>query len=117
MNDKEKQTLLDDALLKKAIGYDTSEIIEEFSENDGQVVLVKKKVTKKSVPPDMTALKMLLEGENRADVTTMTEEELKAERKRLLKELANAKGEKAEQGNSEAENEDGNGEDDTGEKD
>lgn len=116
MNDKEKQTLLDDALLKKAIGYDTSEIIEEFSENDGQVVLVKKKVTKKSVPPDMTALKMLLEGENRADVTTMTEEELKAERKRLLKELANEKGEKVEQGNLE-EVEDGNGEDDTGEKD
>lgn len=117
MNDKEKQTLLEDALLKKAIGYDTSEIIEEFSENDGQVVLVKKKVTKKSVPPDMTALKMLLEGENRADVTTMTEEELKAERKRLLKELANEKGEKVEQGNSEEENEDGKGEDDTGEKD
>ncbi len=89
MNDKEKQTLLGDALLKKAIGYDTSEIIEEFSENDGQVVLVKKKVTKKSVPPDMTALKMLLEGESRADVTTMTEEELKAERNRLLKELVN----------------------------
>ena len=89
MNDKEKRTILGDALLKKAIGYDTSEIIEEFSENDGQVVLVKKKVTKKSVPPDMTALKMLLEGESRADVTTMTEEELKAERNRLLKELAN----------------------------
>lgn len=87
MNDKEKQTIID-ALLKKAIGYDTSETIEEFSENEGQVVLVKKKVTKKSVPPDMTALKMLLDGESKSDVTTMTDEELKAERDRLIKELA-----------------------------
>ena len=116
MNDKEKQTLLGDALLKKAIGYDTSEIIEEFSENDGQVVLVKKKVTKKSVPPDMTALKMLLEGESRADVTTMTEEELKAERNRLLKELANdlKTDKEAEQGDLEEQNE---AEDVTEEKD
>ena len=116
MNDKEKQTLIGDALLKKAIGYDTSEIIEEFSENDGQVVLVKKKVTKKSVPPDMTALKMLLDGESRADVTTMTEEELKAELNRLLIELANdiETGEKAERGNLEEENE---AEDGTEEKD
>lgn len=116
MNDKEKQTLLGDALLKKAIGYDTSEIIEEFSENDGQVVLVKKKVTKKSVPPDMTALKMLLEGESRADVTTMTEEELKAERNRLLKELANdlKTDKEAEQGDLEEQNE---AEDGTEEKD
>ena len=116
MNDKEKQTLLGDALLKKAIGYDTSEVIEEFSENDGQVVLVKKKVTKKSVPPDMTALKMLLDGESRADVTTMTEEELKAERNRLLKELANdlKTDKKAGQGDLEEQNE---AEDGTEEKD
>lgn len=116
MNDKEKQTLLGDALLKKAIGYDTSEVIEEFSENDGQVVLVKKKVTKKRVPPDMTALKMLLDGESRADVTTMTEEELKAERNRLLKELANdlKTDKEAEQGDLEEQNE---AEDGTEEKD
>ncbi len=87
MNEKEKQALLDDALLKKALGYDTSEIIEEFSGDEGQVVLVKKKVTKKSVPPDMTAIKMLLEGDGKEDVASMTDEELKAERDRLIKEL------------------------------
>lgn len=87
MNEKEKQALLDDALLKKALGYDTSEIIEEFSGDEGQVVLVKKKITKKSVPPDMTAIKMLLEGDGKEDVASMTDEELKAERERLIKEL------------------------------
>ncbi len=74
-------------LIKKAIGYDTTEVIEEYvSSEDGEVKLTKKKVTKKNVPPDLSALKMLLESEN-VTLADMTDEELLAEKTRLLSEL------------------------------
>ena len=75
---------LKDALIKKALGYDVKEVIEEYSSDaDGQVKLSKKKITTKSVPPDMTALKILLD-ENQKDTSQMTDEELYEEKIRLL---------------------------------
>ena len=75
---------LKDALIKKALGYDVKEVVEEYSsDDDGQVKLNKKKVTTKFVPPDMTALKILLD-ENQKDVSQMTDEELYEEKIRLL---------------------------------
>lgn len=56
------------ALKQRAIGYKTNEIIEEYSldENENER-LVKKKVTIKNVPPDISAAKVLLEFESSID--------------------------------------------------
>lgn len=79
-----------DALIKKALGYDATETIEEYvSGEEGEIKLLKKKVTKKSVPPDITAIKILMEDSNES-VDSMTDEQLVAEKIRLLEMLKNA---------------------------
>ena len=79
-----EQTDFKKALIKKALGYDATEVVEEYvSSEEGEVKLTKKKVTKKNVPPDITALKLLMENEVKP-VSQMSEEELIAERDRLL---------------------------------
>jgi len=77
---------LDAAIIKKALGYDFKEVVEEYvGKEDGEIVLSKKKVTIKNVPPDMSAIKMLI-GEE-PSVWNMTDEELLAEKERLLEKL------------------------------
>lgn len=91
------------ALLKKALGYDAEETVSEYVESDDGVKLVKKKVTKKNVPPDVSAIKMLMEENGEKDVFAMSDEELIAERNRLLillKEIQDKKGEKGEKGSN-----------------
>ncbi len=84
LNEKRVKT----ALKKKAFGYDATEIVEEYvSDGDGEVRLSKKRVTKKNIPPDMAALKMLIE-ESVIPVTELSDEELEREKERLLKELS-----------------------------
>ena len=79
-----EQTDFKKALIKKALGYDATEVVEEYvSSEEGEVKLTKKKVTKKNVPPDITALKLLMENEVKI-VSQMSEEELLVERDRLL---------------------------------
>ena len=56
------------ALIKRAMGFDAKEVIEEYVGGDDGVKLTKKKVTYKFVPPDVTALKLLIDGEEK-DVT------------------------------------------------
>ena len=85
---KSKKTLgekdLKEALIKKALGYDATEIIEEYVAGDeGEIKLSKRKVTKKNVPPDITAIKMLIE-EGGKSVKEMSDEELNEEKQRLL---------------------------------
>ncbi len=83
MEDKLKK-----ALMKKAFGYTFNEVTEEYSTNEnGDSVLTKKKVTKKFNPPDVTALKILLEQSQLFDdeISKMSDEQLIAERDRLLK--------------------------------
>ena len=86
-----------DALIKKALGYDATEVVEEYvSGEEGEIKLTKKKVTKKNVPPDMTALKMLIDEYDRP-IESMTDQELMEEKQRLLELLAEStkvKGEK-----------------------
>lgn len=84
--DEMAEEQLKNALLKKALGGTTSEQVCEYSiDENGQPVLSKKKVTRKQVSPDLAALKFLLEGYYReADIEKMTDQELKAERARLL---------------------------------
>jgi hypothetical protein len=75
---------INSALIKKALGYDAQEIVEEYAEkDDGEIRLLKKKVTTKNVPPDITALKILIEGHEK-QVSDMTDEELNDEKTRLL---------------------------------
>lgn len=77
------QSKLKKALLKRALGFETEEVVEEYAEGEGgEVKLLKRKVTKKSVPPDLTAIKLLTEGEK--EVCQMTDEELSFEKQRLL---------------------------------
>jgi hypothetical protein len=66
------------------VGFDTSEVVEEFAVEDGELKLVKKKVTKRDIPPDIKAVKMLLDGQ---DVEKYSDEELMAERDNLMKML------------------------------
>ena len=72
-----------DALLKKALGYDTEEVVSEYADSDDGIKLIKQNVTKKTVPPDVSALKMLME-ENDVDYTMLSDEELIKERERLI---------------------------------
>ncbi|MBR2384487.1 MAG: hypothetical protein IKA99_02645 [Clostridia bacterium] len=89
MNTKKKIT---QALVKKAIGFDTVETVEEFSETDGEIRLLKRKVTTKSVPPDVSAVKLLMEMQSEErDITDMTDDELEKERERLMKLLEEKK--------------------------
>ena len=88
-----EKDLMRKALLKKACGYEVDEVIEEFSiDDDGVQKLSKKRVTKKHFAPDISALKILIEmfyPELNADISSMSDEELLAERDRILKELEN----------------------------
>lgn len=70
------------ALLKCAVGFDTSEIVEEYTVDEGELKLVKRKVTKRDVPPDIKAVKMLLDGE--ADASQMSDEELEERGEKLI---------------------------------
>ncbi len=82
-----KQEDLKSALLKKALGFSSDEVVEEYSvDEQGKSVLSKRKVTKKFNPPDLNALKMLLE-EKQDDFSQMTDGQLLAEKTRLLQEL------------------------------
>ena len=85
MNSNTKKKITQ-ALIKKAIGFDCIETIEEFSESEGEMRLLKRKVTTKVVPPDVSAAKLLMEMQTEEkDVADMTDEELEKERIRLIK--------------------------------
>ena len=77
------------ALIKRALGYDADEVVEEYSfDEDGKAKLSKKKVTKKHFAPDISAMKILLErygNMSKEEIELMSDEELKAERIRLIK--------------------------------
>ena len=79
-----KQEDVKEAILKVALGYSVEEVTEEYGVEDGELKLVKRKETRKDVPPDLKAA-MLLVGEK--DVKTMSDCELEQEKKRLLKQL------------------------------
>lgn len=82
---------LNKALVKRALGYLNKEITEEFcKEDEGKMVLTKRKVTKKNVPPDITAVKVLLEmyaDDKSLDFEKMSDEELLLERDKLIEKL------------------------------
>lgn len=85
-SEREKELSLD-ALRKKAFGYKAQEIVEEYGAVDGEMSLVKRKVTTKDVAPDLSALKAYMELNAENGYTDMTLEELETERMRLIEEL------------------------------
>lgn len=90
MKDKLNQKL-ENALLKKALGYMQEEVVEEFVKNEDEIVLNKKKITKKNIPPDISAIKVLMGymSENEKDVKLLSDEELLLEKEKLKKILEN----------------------------
>ncbi len=82
----EKEEKLEDALLKVALGYQIAEVTEEYAEVDGTLKLTRKKKTKKDIPPDLKAVQMLLSVDG-GEYSSLSDEELEKEKKRLLGEL------------------------------
>ena len=70
---------------KKAKGYTASEVVEEYVMDEEGLKLTKKKVTKKHIPPDITAAKLLLELE--PDIESLTDEELESQIIKLKSEI------------------------------
>ncbi|MEG1500070.1 MAG: hypothetical protein RR400_03290 [Clostridia bacterium] len=82
---------IQDALYRKALGYDCDEVIEEFVPDEyGKFNLAKRKVTKKHFQPDISAAKVLLEyfsKNNKDDMEGLSDDELMNEKIRLLEML------------------------------
>lgn len=94
---REEKGKLKTALFRRAVGYDTTEVVEEFAETEeGEQRLTKRKVTTKNVPPDISAAKLLLEleeeGEKKYDLSFLSDEELQREKERLLSDLSRLQG-------------------------
>jgi len=79
------------ALMKSATGFISSDVVEEFSvDESGEMKLVKRKITKKEYPPNISALKTLAElSLKEDDLEQMNDDELESEKTRMLKMLAN----------------------------
>ena len=77
--------------MKVALGYQVAEVTEEYAEVDGALKLTKRKKTKKDIPPDLKAVQLLLSTDRSGDISSWTDEELEAEREKLLKQLKEGK--------------------------
>ena len=75
------------AVRKSAKGYKVTEKVEEQQIVDGEMQTTKVRLSTKEVPPDIAAVKCLFELEAESRVEEMTEQQLKAEKQRLLREL------------------------------
>lgn len=77
------------SLLKKAMGYTVDEVVEEYVQEDGDLKLVKKKITTKHIPPDINAARALLERcfTEDDDLKNLSDDELEELREKLLYEL------------------------------
>ena len=83
-----KNDKLQDALLKKALGFKEQEESEEYAIVDGELKLVKRKTATKIYPPDLSALQLLIDKKqitNDTKYSNMTLEQLQAEKLRLIK--------------------------------
>lgn len=81
-----------EALKKRALGHTVTEESEEYSADEsGTLVLTKRKVSVKEIPPELSAIKLLMQAK-RDEFDDMSEQELEQEKKRLLKELKKENG-------------------------
>ena len=77
-----------EAVLKVALGFRVEEVTEEYDAREGELRLVKRRETHKDIPPDLKAAKLLLEG---TDFTAYSDDELEAERAKLIRALEEEK--------------------------
>ena len=84
--DKKSQKKIRKALMDKALGYTTQEIIEEYGISGEEFVLQKRKTSTKTYPPDLSALQMLIDENdiNENKYLSFTKEELEKEKNRLI---------------------------------
>lgn len=73
-----------EAIRKVALGFSVEEVTEEYGVEDGELRLLKRRETRKDVPPDLKAVRLLMDE---TDYTALSDEELEGERQRLLQEL------------------------------
>ncbi|MBO5772494.1 MAG: hypothetical protein J6R37_01670 [Clostridia bacterium] len=79
------QELVTKILVKKAKGYSVKEKVDEYvCDSDGNLKLTKRKVTTKHLPADLGALKILVEQDSVQSVEDLSDENLQAEKVRLL---------------------------------
>jgi len=97
MTNQEQKEKLQKALLKCAVGYTAvDEIMEYVHDKYDDKMLTKTKMTYREIPPQLAAIKMLLEESNGGS-HDLTEEQLQKEKVRLLKLLDSICKEKDEQ--------------------
>lgn len=83
---KSKQDIVLETLYKKGVGYTTEEVVEEYASEEKGGELLKRKVTTKKVPPDVTALKTYFEiVKQNNEFDNLNDKELQKEKIRLLK--------------------------------
>ncbi len=71
-------------------------MVEEYQIEDDVMTLIKKRVSKKHYPPDTQAAKMLLDVMDGSDREKMSDEEIKEQIKRLIKEYEGESNEETE---------------------
>ena len=84
MKTADYKTLLVSVLLKKAKGYLYREKTDEYNVVDGKKQLIKSKVVTKRMQPDVSAVKLLLQLDVGCDVSELSDEQLRAEKLRLI---------------------------------
>ena len=84
MKTADYKSLLTSILLKKAKGYLYREKTDEYNVVDGKKQLVKSKVVTKRMQPDVSAVKILLQMDADVDLYALTDEQLRAEKLRLI---------------------------------
>lgn len=90
-----------DSLYKKGVGYQTEEVVEEYASEEKGGELLKRKITIKNVPPDVAALKAYLDiSKESGEFDNLSDNELNAEKIRLLKLLKKMEEKKDETGKS-----------------
>ena len=62
-----------------------TEVTEEYAEVDGELRLLKRKKTKKDIPPDLKAVQLLLESHEERDISLLYDEELEEEKQKIFK--------------------------------
>ena len=79
-----EETDVKKALLKKALGYKVTEVVEEYAIVDSELKLVKKKINTKTCPPDLDAIELALSNNTpKSEYYNYTDEELLEEKANL----------------------------------
>ncbi len=85
MDNIKNKKKLEKALLSKALGYSTQEVVEEYGISGEEFVLQKRKTSTKSYPPDLSALQLLLGKGVSNEYADWSDEDLEKEKLRLIK--------------------------------